>query len=124
MISSSELRSDLAQHYGSESFFKIHPICNPTNSSYTEGVKAFEKKAGTRWFLDIVFSELVTANTTKNEDFLSILLRVDSGGRALITVTDGNDKKLYKREVEWCDCPQGDWPFFFSNKVLYLPSEH
>ena len=124
MISSSELRSDLAQHYGSGSVFQVHPICNPTKSYYTEGVLSFADKAEAFWFLDIVFSELVTANTTKNEDFLSIILGVDDEGKALITVTDGNDKELYKRKVEWGTCPQGDWQFFFSNKVLYLPSEH
>ena len=41
-------------------------------------------------------------------------------------MTDGNEKELYKRVVDYTsnDCPDGDWNFFFTGSVLMLPSEY
>ena len=69
-ITTEQLHQELQHYYGTEGYHRIHPICNPTNSAFTDGVKAFATKAQAYWFLDIVFSELITDKKTKDETFL------------------------------------------------------
>ena len=123
-MTTAQLKQELQHYYGTEGYHRIHPICNPTNSVFTDGVKAFADKAQAYWFLDIVFSELITRKKTKDEVFLSINLIVNKDNKANIEVTDGNDNKLYNRVIEFTDCPDGAWEFFFRDKVLMLPSEY
>ena len=129
-ITTEQLKQELQHYYGTGRYHHINPICNPTNSDFTDGVKAFADKAQAYWFLDIVFSELITHKKTKNETFLSILLSVGKKGlsslenEAWIVVTDGNEKELYKKVIKYTDCPDGDWDFFFTGSVLMLPSEY
>tara|TARA_R100000664_G_scaffold21327_1_gene30653 strand:+ start:517 stop:912 length:396 start_codon:yes stop_codon:yes gene_type:complete len=129
-MTAKQLHQELQHYYGTEGYHRIHPICNPTNSAFTDGVKAFATKAQAYWFLDIVFSELITDKKTKDETFLDILLSVGKKGlsglenEAWIIVTDGNEKELYKKVIKYTDCPDGDWNFFFTGSVLMLPSEY
>jgi len=133
-ITTEQLKQELQHYYGTEGYHRINPmrIFNPTNSVFTDGVKAFTDKTQAYWFLDIVFSELITHKKTKDETFLKILLSVGKKGlsglenEAWIVVTDGNEKELYKRVVDYTsnDCPDGDWNFFFTGSVLMLPSEY
>lgn len=108
---------DFSQFYGTEHYYK-HPF---TKSVYTDGVKYFAEKAGAYWFLDIVFSEYFTL--MKKEGFLSINLKVNDFG-ADITVDDGNENILVKRHIDWTDCPQGEYKFFYADSVLMLTSEY
>jgi len=129
-ITTKQLKQELQHYYGTERYHHINPICNPTNSDFTDGVKAFATKAQAYWFLDIVFSELITHKKTKDETFLNILLSVGKKGlsglenEAWIVVTDGDCKELYKKVIKYTDCPDGDWNFFFTGSVLMLPSEY
>lgn len=108
---------DLSQFYGTETWYK-HPL---TGGLYTEGVRYFAMEAGAYWFLDIVFTEYM--EMMEREEFLTIELKV-KGSKADIVVTDGNKNVLATREISFTDCPEGDYRFFYTGKVLLLPSEY
>jgi hypothetical protein len=111
---------DLTQFYGSEKVY-FNPLYKWLN--YTDGVKYFLENAGggAYWLLDIIGTELHALS--RKEQFLSIKMTV-ADNEADITVTDGNDGKLYSRHIEYTDCPAGQWDFFLTNNVLMLPSEY
>lgn len=112
--------ADLHQFTGTETWFR-HSLNR--KMLYTEGVQFFAEKAGhgAYWFLDIVATELMMLH--KEEPFLAITL-ASKDGKATITADDGNDRVLYTREIEYTDCPPGDWKFYLVDNVLLLPSEY
>ena len=123
-ITTEQLNEIFQHHCGTEAYHRINPICNPTNSVFTDGVKAFADKAQAYWFLDIVFSELITRINTKNKPFLRISLWVDEDNGANVEVTNGNGDVLYNRVIEFADLPHGVCIFFFIDGVLMLPNEY
>jgi hypothetical protein len=108
---------NLDQFYGTEQYYR-HPL---TNSVYTDGVKYFAEKAGAYWFLDIVFSEYTSLFSV--DDFLSITLFVGSLG-ADISVTNGDEDILATKRIQFTDCPQGEYKFFYADNVLMLTTEY
>jgi hypothetical protein len=108
---------NLDQFYGTETYYR-HPL---TKSVYTDGVKYFAEKAGAYWFLDIVFSEY--SSLMNQEGFLSITLFVGVLG-ADISVTDGDENILTTKRVQFTDCPQGEYKFFYTDDVLLLTTEY
>ncbi len=124
MKTAQELKSQLAQHYGSETFFR-HPFNR--QAVYTEGVKCFAENAGggAYWLLDILCTE--PAILKEARDFASITLTV-ADGTAILAVTDGGKdgnepSTIFRRKIDFTDCPEGTWRFFFENMTLMLPSE-
>jgi hypothetical protein len=88
---------------------------------HTDGVQYFAETAHAYWFLDIVAIEYFPL--MKKEGFLSIYLMVFNG-RATITVQDGDLKILRKKEIEYTDCPDGEYSFYLTDNVLMLTSEY
>lgn len=114
---SKELQHELADFYGSESFYR-HGLNR--NVIYTEGVQHFAERAGASWLLDILATEPDILR--QGCDFAVITLKVKDD-KADIIVTDGNEHTVFKRHIEFTDCPPGDWPFFFEGMTLMLPGE-
>lgn len=110
--------SDLKQFIGTEHWYR-HPLVRAV--LYTDGVKFFAEKAGAYWFLDILATEVYPL--LKKEPFLLIRLIVQ-GHKAQILVDDGNDNQLWERDIEFTDCPEGEWWFYFTDNVILLPSEY
>lgn len=112
------LRQELANFYGSEVFYR-HPL----NRSvvYTEGVQHFAEQAGAYWFLDILATEPAILEQAK--DFAAVTLKVKDG-KAQLLVTDGNDGEVFRRDIDYTDCPEGDWQFFFVGGTIMLRSEY
>lgn len=111
---------DLSGFYGTDNYYK-HPF---TRSVYTDGVKYFAEQAGAYWFLDVVLTEWDAL--VRREGFLTITLRV-SRGSAVIDVSDGNGSYVKPRHIDYTDCPDGDYRFFFvagEPCVLMLSSEY
>ena len=124
MKTAQELKSKLAQHYGSETFFR-HPFNR--HAVYTEGVRCFAESAGNGafWLLDILCTE--PAILKEAQDFASITLTVEQGG-AVLAVTDGGKggnepETVFRRKLSFTDCPEGIWSFYFENMTIMLPSE-
>jgi hypothetical protein len=84
-------------------------------------VQYFANTAGAFWFLDIVSTEIY--KLTSQHDFIAITLDVDNG-KAKITATDGNDKRIFQKNISYTDCPNGSYSFWISGDVLMLPSEY
>lgn len=111
---------DLSGFYGTDGYYR-HPL---TKSVYTDGVQYFAEKAGAYWFLDIVFSEWDAL--VQREGFLTITLHV-SRESAVIDISDGNGTYTKPRHIDFTDCPDGDYKFFFvagEPCVLMLASEY
>ena len=117
-MNTQELKAALANYYGSENLYR-HTLNR--RMTYTEGVQAFAVLAGAYWFIDIAATELFTL--LKDEDFLTVILRVE-GSKAKITADDGNGNVLFTKLIDYTDCPEGEWKFFFTGNVLMLPSEY
>lgn len=118
-IDSDKLRRLLRGFYGGTDQWYRHGLNR--NVLYTDGVQAFAENAGAYWFLDIVATELHGLQKREHALFISLDVR-DSA--ATIRVTDGNTTTLYTRAIEWTDCPEGDWTFYFIDGVIMLPCEY
>lgn len=120
MKDSNELQQNLYQFTGTTVWFR-HPLNR--SMLYTEGVQYFAENAGNGayWVLDIIATEYF--ELAQSEGFITISLTV-SDGRGKIVVEDGNKIPLKERDIEWTDCPEGEWKFFLTDNVLLLPSEY
>lgn len=119
MNRSEQLVLELAQFIGSDQHH-YNPLYRWMN--YTDGVRYFANKAGAFWLLDVIGTEL--HKLANAHDFLSITFSVYADGLAYITVTDGDNLELWKKWLDYTDCPVGTWKFFLTNNVLMLTSEY
>lgn len=114
------LAADLAHFTGTERWYS-----HWTRSCvYTDGVKYFAEKAGAYWFLDILATEFTFV--CKRHEFLGVTLAVKDGTASII-VDDGDGKVLRRRKIDFTDCPEGDWKFYFidgARPTILLPSEY
>lgn len=118
-MDSSQLKNEMAQFTGTEYYYR-HLL---SRMKYTDGVKFFAENAGggAYWFLDIVGTELMEIQ--KSEPFISIKLNVQDN-KAVITASDGNDKKLWARAIEYTDCPDGEWSFYLIDEIMLFIREY
>lgn len=116
---SEALRAELANYYGSEHSYP-HSLVRDT--SYTDGARAFFQKAGAYWLLDILATE--PAIRRQGQEFAAVTLLVGSDAKAVISVTDGNDNEVFRRDLTFTTCPPGTWKFFIQNRTIMLPSEY
>lgn len=116
--SPSEIRQALAQCTGSEHWYR-HPLARAC--LYTDGANLFAEMAGAYWFIDIVATEVLAFQS--REEFIVVTLAVVDE-KARITADDGNGRVFWSRDIEWTDCPEGEWKFFLQNNTLFVPSEY
>lgn len=116
--SSSEISNALAQCTGTEFWYR-HPLARAC--LYTDGVRIFCTMAEAYWFLDIVATEVLPMQ--KHQPFIAVTLSV-KGAQAVITAQDGNYNHFWKRDIEFTDCPEGDWKFYLIDNVLLVTSEY
>lgn len=111
---------DLSQFTGTETYYMTNRMFAP-DMVHTDGVQYFAETAHAYWFLDIVATEYFPL--MKKEEFISIQLAVEDG-IADICVEDGDCKVLKQKHIDYTDCPDGLYRFFFTNNVLMLTSEY
>lgn len=116
--SPSEIRQALAQCTGTEQWYR-HPLARAC--LFTDGTKTFCDMAGAYWFLDIVATEVLAFQS--REEFIVVTLAV-ADEKARITADDGNGRVFWSRDIEWTDCPEGEWKFFLQNRTVFVPSEY
>lgn len=123
MNEAQELRAQLAQHTGSEHWYR-HPF-NRT-CAYTDGVKDFAEHAGggAYWLLDILMTQPEILTAMRRLGIVFITLNAALGKAKLTVVEDSDIPPLYERGIDATDCPDGEWKFFFGDNVLMLPSEY
>lgn len=111
---------DLFGFTGTENYYR-HPF---SKSVYTDGVKYFADEAGAYWFIDFVMSEC--QSLVRREGFLTIELKVKDG-QAIIEVRDGDGIIFVERRVDYTDCPEGKYKFYYilgEPTVLLVASEY
>lgn len=122
MKDAQELRNELRNFTGTETWFR-HPLNR--NITYTEGTKFFVENAGggAYWLLDILVTQPEILTQMREGGFATITLEV-VGSKATLTCGDGNDNVVYRREIDYTDCPEGTWVLWFTDNVILLPSEY
>lgn len=117
-VSPSAIRQALSHCTGTENWYR-HPLVR--GFIYTDGVKTFARMAGAYWFLDIAATEVLPFQ--KQEEFILVVLAVKDDA-AVISAEDGNGKSVWSRNIEFTDCPEGEWKFYLVNNTLLVPSEY
>lgn len=117
-MTTTTLTDDLSQFIGTEHYY-VSPLYRWMR--YTDGVKYFCEKAGAYWFLDVIGTEMKPI--TARNSFIDIILDVKDGA-AKITASNGNNRVLWQRGVDFTDCPPGEYKFFLQNGVFFLQSEY
>lgn len=120
MNNPNELTHALANFYGTEGYYR-HNLNR--SMLYTDGVQFFAENAGggAYWLLDIIATEVMSLH--KKEEFIHVIYTV-TGSTGQIVATDGNEHTLFKRGIDYTDCPEGKWEFYLVNNTLMIPSEY
>lgn len=111
---------DIGQFSGSEEYHKINPF-NP-NQKGTDGIRYLEEN-GYGWFVSDMAVAIGMKPNLRNEEFLSIKLKVNPDKSALATIDDGNGHVLYKQEYQYTDAKK-DLKLFYRDNVMMLPGEY
>jgi len=105
----------LDQFIGSEHYYKL------MNTLITDGVN-YIMRNGYAWL--ITDALIVIKTKLINEEFLSIKLQVNKEkNTAIMLITDGNNRVLYKQYYNYTDAKR-DLTLFFENNTLMLNSEY
>ena len=94
-----EILKELENFNGSENFYKDFLGC-----LITDGFKTFCDRCKCYW----LFSDMVVVIMEKfknKEDFIVVKIKVDSEKKAVVTLEDGNNNKLYEQKYEYTDFP-------------------
>lgn len=108
---------NLSQFCGTENYYKSSMFA--PKMMHTDGVQYFCEEGGAFWFLDIVSTEIYPLPNP----FISIVL-VSHDNHASIFATDGNEKEIFTKHIEYTDLPSGTYQFFLTDNVLMLTSEY
>ena len=112
---------NLAQFTGTENYWRSNKMFAP-NMVHTDGVQYFIEQAHAYWFLDFV--AITVFPLLKQHPFLSVQLLVKDDSTATITVEDGNSEPLMTEEIDYTDCPSGEYHFFLTDNVFLLTNEY
>jgi len=105
----------LDQFIGSERYYRV------MNTIITDGVN-YIMQNGYSWL--ITDALIVIKTKLINEEFLSIKLQVNKEkNTAIMLITDGNNRVLYKQYYNYTDAKR-DLTLFFENNTLMLNSEY
>lgn len=117
MKTAREILSNLDNFYGSECTYKYG------NSRYTEGIKYLAEHCHCYWLLDIVNS-IQCLSKVRKEYFQCYTLKITKNHRAILTVTDGNNKKLYTQGIPYTDFPLDEITFWRVYRTIMLRTEY
>lgn len=105
---------NLGQYYGTNQYFEMYKYL------ITDGIKYIIEN-GYHWF---VSDALIYCKAhLRNEEFLTIKLKIIEDKKAEIIITDGNTKEFWKRRYEYTDAKR-DLKLFLTDNVLMLNSEY
>ena len=115
-----KLENIMSYCYGTENYYTNDYI----HFKYTDGIKTFCKTAQAYWFLDVVESVL-KYKPEYSKDLVAIKLSVQDNREAVITFEDSK-KNIYKQDIPYTDCPNGEWVFYYEpeSKVLMWNGEY
>jgi len=114
-------QAELDQFTGSEHWYR-HPINRKV--LFTDGAKYLAEKAGAYWLLDEIAIIQPYDKRVASEEFQVWKLTVRENRTATLVCEDGNDHVVYTQEIPFTDFPLDGITLWFTNNVIYLPSEH
>ena len=114
-------KADLQQFTGTDHYYR-HSI-NP-HVLFTDGVKYLADKAGAYWLLDEIALMQRYNRMVATEEFQVWTLSVGTGNTASLKCEDGNGNVVFLKNITFTDFPLDEIKLWFSNDVIYLPSEH
>jgi hypothetical protein len=112
---------DLRQFTGSEHWYQ-HSLNR--NVTYTDGAKHVADEGGAYWLLDTIAICQRHEKNVAAQGFQVWTLKVREDRSASLICDDGNDNIVYTQDIEFTDFPIEQITLWFSNGVIYLPSEH
>ena len=107
---------DLRHFIGTEQYHKL-PLFN---TNLTDGV-AYVMKNGYSWF--ITDSLAVIETKLKDEEFLSVKLKLLKDNQAEMVITDGNDKVFYTQKYGYTDA-KSEVDLYWTDNVFMVSSEY
>lgn len=117
------IKIKLAQHYGSQTFFKGFV----KESVYTEGVKELLETAQCYWLYDIIQTEIFALLKNKNLDTYYFTI-TSKDSEAKLILKDYKSEIIYEKGIPFTDFPEGslDLVLGFDGHYLItcLPSEN
>lgn len=124
-LSPEDFAKDLRQFTGTDHYYR-HMLARRV--VYTDGVRYFAETAGAYWLLDILATEL--PKLVHKHRILFVHCIVNDGKARLYANADSGKPSLWERDIDFTDCPEGDWCFYMAgggdddNVVIHLPSEY
>jgi hypothetical protein len=114
-------KADLAQFTGTEFWYR-HNLAK--DILYTDGVKYVAETAGAYWLVDeIVFMQSQKAITQEEFQVWKLTVNLEEHS-AVLACEDGNMNTVFMKPIEYTDFPLDEITFYFTNKVILLPSEY
>ncbi len=114
-------KADLEQFTGTDHYYR-HAINHKV--LFTDGVKYLADTAGAYWLLDEIALIQPYDRHVANEEFQVWTLTVHADDSASLTCDDGNGNIVFSKGIGFTDFPLDEIKLWFSNDVIYLPSEH
>jgi len=114
-------KADLTQFSGAETWYR-HPINR--NVLYTEGAQFLAERGGAYWLLDEIVLIQPYNKRVAAERFQVWKLFVRPDRSATLTCAGGNGNVVFTKEIGYTDFPLDEISLWFTNNVIYLPSEH
>ena len=114
-------QSDLVQFTGSENWYR-HGLNRKV--LFTDGARFLADQAGAYWLIDEIAIIQPYDQRVAAEEFQVWKLTVQSDHTATLTCDDGNGKIVFMKEIEFTDFSLPEVMLYFTNNVIYLPSEH
>lgn len=121
MDTTAQLQERLSGYIGTENYYR-HPLARPIK--YTDGVRAFADHAEAYWLVDILATQPEIVDQMRKGGFAMATLTVGEDNEADLVATDGDEHTVYKRHLNYTDCPPGEWKFYLVGEVILLPSEY
>jgi hypothetical protein len=90
---------------------------------YTPGVDHLAREARAYWLIDLIASHCRNPKIV-SEEFQVWTLTLHANRSATLSVTDGNNGELLRREIHRTDFPLDDITLYLTDGTLLLPSEY
>lgn len=108
---------DLNQYYGTEGYYNVMGV------KVTDGINYIIQN-GYSWFVTDFISLVITKHESiKDEEFLSVKLKLEGDKQGFMIVTDGNEKQLYNQYYQYTDA-KINLNLFYTDGVLMLSGEY
>ena len=126
MLNSDELKSLMANYYGTEAYH-AYAIIPTFKILLTDGAKAFADNADAYWFIGDFYSYIPTIRKKRPENYMfTVKLVVKADETAQLIIKDDDDEVILIKDYTYTDCPEGEWTFFYyaEDKVLLWCGEY